>query len=253
MGNEGLLLAYFVMLNNFCSWEHLFWQAALDTEETSKDNTFKSYSLFRSWGSKDRKVFSDSLAAWVERWEDWRGPAAASIYALSEENNFDGHRLINACKWIETTPGGQQVKVHERRLIRKIVDTAEQAAKELGIDFGRRLENAIFQLRSESRQALIERLVGEVAQSISVTQVDEWVKDIVAAFGLRGSFAHAKFYHEDDEEFGKYVRATKAVECLGFLLMIKDLPLPKDFQRVFDPYVLTSYIFDYHYEFIFYK
>lgn len=223
---------------------NLIWPGARDEEEKI-EGAITPRSFLRSWGAEDREAFSKSLVFWLDRWKDWRGPAVGMMFALREQNTFENYRLINACKWLESTPGAKQKTIHEKSRLKVVIDAATKAAEDQGLVLGSRLKGSINALQTESRRAWVTRLVNKISHLSSRLDKEKMIEDVMTGFTLRGKFAHRKFDHEDNDSFGQYVRQTRAVECLAFLLLVCDLPLPNDHSRVFNPFPFSDYIFHY--------
>ena len=205
--------------------------------------TSKPTSVLRSWTIEDREAVSKCLAFWMDNWNKWKPAFQALFLATYAGNTFDTDRVINACKWLETTPGTEAQKLGIEGELKKITEVAQSKAKELGLNLDRRIAFAIEKLNSESRRDVVKRLI-----DIGVAVGDEKLKkrfrsDVNKALDFRNRFAHDTFDHENNEDFGNYVRCTMAVEALAFLLLYKSLPLPADHHWGHGPNNFTEYLF----------
>lgn len=108
----------------------LIWGAPHPSNDVPRDRS-RPACLMYCRNSAERDAFAHCLASWVRQWPEWKGPASAALYALSQQEVFDPNRLINACKWIESTPGVEQNDVIDKNIIKKIVKAAENCANEL--------------------------------------------------------------------------------------------------------------------------
>lgn len=184
--------------------------------------------ILRCHTEDDRKAMSDCLMFWMANWKKWKPAFYGMQIATEERRNFDFGRIINACKWLDSTPGAQQENLNYDEKIDSISDAAIRKARELGLDMDNRISGAIKWLRTESRDQLFRRLVDQAVQGESDELKQRLIKDIHLAYEIRGHFAHNKFYHTSDEGFGEYILCTQAVEALAFLLLYRNLPLPSD-------------------------
>jgi len=183
-------------------------------------------SVLRCFNENDRKSTEECLIFWMKNWKKWK-PAFHGLHlATMEGSKFETNRIINACKWLDSTPGAQQEKVNDETELGKISNAAIKMAESLGLDIKDRLLGVISCLRTESRNSLLQRLIEKAVKDPDSRK--NILKDIQKAYGIRGSFAHSKFYYTSDNDFGDYIRCTQAVEALAFLLLYRELPLPSD-------------------------
>lgn len=211
-------------------------------EQVDEDKVHRPTSVLRCFDKDDRKATSDCLAFWIENWEAWSPAFSGLFLATREGNTFDTNRIVNACKWLEATPGAEQLKLDNRNELKQIENAAIEKAHELGLDISHRISGAIRQLGTESRNQLFERLVDCAVKKDDPCLKKLFLCDLHGAFAIRGSFAHRKFDHTDDDEFGDYVRSTKAVEALAFLLLYRSLPLPDGHHWGHGPNNFTEYL-----------
>lgn len=219
----------------------LIWPSG-KAEQVDEDEVHRPTSVLRCFDKDDRKVTSDCLMFWMESWAEWKPAFSGLLLATREGNTFDTNRVINACKWLETTPGAEQLKLYKKSDIKQIATAAIEKARELGLDLSDRLPNAMSQLRKESRHQCFSRLVDLAVKRDDPKLKERFLGDLHRAFGIRGSFAHRTFDHASDDEFGDYVRCTKAVEALAFMLLYRKLPLPVDHHWGHGPNNFTEYL-----------
>lgn len=219
----------------------LIWPSG-KVEQLDEDKFHRPTSVLRCLDSDDRKATSDCLAFWIENWVEWKPAFSGLLLATREGNIFDAHRVINACKWLETTPGAEQLRLDNRTELQQVANAAIEKANELGLDLSERISGAISQLGTESRSQLLKRLVDRAIKKDDQCLKKGFLRDLHTAFAIRGSFAHRKFDHTSDDEFGDYVRCTKAVEALAFLLLYQGLPLPEEHFWGHGPNNFTEYL-----------
>ena len=201
----------------------------------------KPTGLLRCWCDSDRKTTTDCLRFWVENWKTWESAFIGMLVAIREGNTFGPNRIVNACKWFESTPGVEQLKVTRKEELKAISAAAISKAHDLGLDIDGRISGAIERLRTESRKQLFERLIKAEKIKDDEALRTRFLEDLLEAYRVRGDFAHAKFYHKSDDDFGQYVRVTRAVEALAFLLLFRQLPLPDDHPWPHGPNSFTDY------------
>lgn len=219
----------------------LIWPSG-KVEQFDEDEVHRPTSVLRCFDNDDRKATSDCLAFWIENWAAWKPAFSGLLLATREGNIFDTHRVINACKWLEATPGAEQLRLDNQNELQQVANAAIEKAHKLGLDLSERISGAIRQLGTESRNQLLERLVDRAVKKDDPCLKKRFLRDLHRAFAIRGSFAHRKFDHTSDDEFGDYVRCTRAVEALAFLLLYQRLPLPDDHFWGHGPNNFTEYL-----------
>lgn len=221
---------------------HLIWPTGSDDENKGSDR-IRPTSVLRCFDEAGRRATADCLTFWMENWEAW-SPAFQGLYLATQEGNiFDTNRILNACKWLESTPDAKQRKLNNEKELDKIAGAAIAKAQELGLDISSRISGAIQRLGTESRNNLFQRLIDRALQDDNKILKERFRKDLHAAFSIRGRFAHSKFDHINDDDFGDYVLCTQAVESLAFLLLYRSLPLPDDHFWGHGPHNFTDYLY----------
>lgn len=220
----------------------LIWPSGKAEQVEEEDEGLRPTSVLRCFDEDDRKVTSDCLAFWMENWAKWKPAFSGLLLATREGNIFDTHRILNACKWLEATPGAEQLRLDNRNELQQVEKAAIEKAHELGLNLSQRISGAIRQLGTESRNQLFERLVDCAVRKEDPSLKKRFLSDLHGAFAIRGRFAHRKFEHTSDDEFGDCVRCTKAVEALAFLLLYRRLPLPVDHHWGHGPNNFTEYL-----------
>lgn len=185
-------------------------------------------SVLRCFSPEDRVTTEKCLKFWIRNWSEWKLAFSGLFLATCAGNSFDGDRILNACKWLDSTPGAKAKNLNIDEKLDEVVRVAKTRAAELGLDMGKRIEGAIKQLRTISRNQLLKDLVNVALPDANDTMKKSFLTDVHKAYQIRGKFAHSKFEHENVDEFGDYVRCTRAVEALAFLLLYRSLPLPSD-------------------------
>lgn len=199
-------------------------------------------SVLRTFHEADRVSTSNCLAFWMDNWATWKPAFSGLLMATREGNTFDSNRILNACKWLEATPGTQQLKLDNHRELKEIADAANGRARDLGLDLSGRISGAIKRLGTESRNELFKRLIDLAVTKNDPQLKERFLSDVHMAFRIRGNFAHRKFDYSSDEEFSEYVRCTRAVEALAFLLLYRSLPLQEDHHWGHGPNNFTEYL-----------
>lgn len=219
----------------------LIWPGA-KTEQLDDDSFPRPTNVLRCINEDDRKATSNCLAFLIESWATWKPAFSGLLLATRERNVFDNNRIINACKWLESIPSAKQRSANNRNELRQIASAAIQKSNDLGLDLSDRITGAIKQLQTESRNELFERLIHCTVKKDDPHLKNRFLGDLHRAFSIRGSFAHSKFSHKNDEESREYVRCTQAVEALAFLLLYQELPLPEDHHLGHGPNNFTQYL-----------
>ncbi|QUJ77349.1 hypothetical protein KDD17_04930 [Sulfitobacter albidus] len=219
----------------------LIWPTG-QAEAAEENRDHQPTSVLRCFEEVDRKSTSSCLTFWMENWATWNPAFSGLLLATREGNIFDTSRILNACKWLESTPDAKQLKLDNKYELKKISEAAIEKACDLGLDLSDRILGAISQLRTESRNDLLKRLIDLTVQKDDPLLKERFLKDIHKAFNIRGRFAHSKFDHTSNDEFGDYVRCTQAVEALAFFLLYRKLPLPADHHWGYGPNNFTEYL-----------
>lgn len=219
----------------------LIWPGDKLTEDKTLEQT-RPTSILRCWNEEDRISTSKCLNFWMQNWELW-SPAFSGLYiATQRKNNFDSYRIINACKWLDSTPGAQQISLENQSELSEVSAAAIAKSRELGLDLDDRIIGALQRLGTESRKSLLQRLILLALNGKYKDIEHRFLKDLQKAFEIRGRFAHSKFYHTSDEDFGDYIRCTQAVEALAFLVLYRNLPLPDNHFWGHGPNNFISYL-----------
>ncbi len=186
-------------------------------------------SVLRCNDPESRKSTSDCLLFWMQNWPSWKPAFSGLFLATCYGSIFDSDRIINACKWLDSTPSAQQDSLGIEVQLEKVAQAAIVCATELGLRIDERISGAIRQLGTKSRNQLLKDLIDLAAVNLDDQQKAIFLKDVHKAYAIRGKFAHSKFEHDNNEEFYDYVRCTQAVEALAFLLLWRELPLDIDY------------------------
>ncbi|MDZ4394846.1 hypothetical protein [Cypionkella sp.] len=221
----------------------LLWPNGQEARPVDYSN-FNPNKVLSCWGDSDRKVTSDCLKFWIDNWTEWRHAFSGLLVAIREGEIFQPSRIVNACKWLESTPGADQIKLDSSSDIDAITTAAITKARELGLMIDDRISGAMVRLGTESRNSLFKRLVSLVILKDDPALKARFLKDLHKAYHVRGDFAHSKFDHSSDEQFGEYVRVTKAVEALAFLLLFRQLPLSQGHNWPNGPNNFTEYFLE---------
>lgn len=199
-------------------------------------------SVLRCFDEAERKSTCDCLVFFIDHWKTWRPALLGLCLARQAGNSFDRNRILNACKWLESIPGAEQLDLEIEHSLDEIARAAEEKASELGLDLGERIKGAIKRLGTESRNEFLSRLIDQAVTEDNTTLKQRFLRDLHKAFRIRGNFAHRKFDHAGQEDFEDYVRCTFAVEALAFLLLFRSLPLPDDHHWGHGPNSFTEYL-----------
>lgn len=217
----------------------------IPTEELiGHSNHTRSY--LNCWGKKDRKIFLECFSRWIELWPKWQDAFCGMLISLEKENNFDGDRLLNACKWLESSPGASQLKIGNHDTLEALIKFTKLKANELNMDAASRIDGALRKLTTESRDCQLNRLLANAKHFVPALNITSMKRDIHAAYVNRGRFAHRKFFFNDQVDFSQSIRQIRSVESLAFLVLIAELPLPTNFDRVRDFYPFSNYLLQYN-------
>ena len=217
----------------------LVWPSRLNNSSKS-EYSIRSYLC--CWDKENREIFENCFSKWIASWPKWSKAINGLFISLGRQNNYDGDRLLNACKWLESTPGADQNKVKLSGDLNELIKYATEKANNLSTTEASRVKNALKNLSTESRNSLLDRLLERANRLTKIQNVEPMKKDIHAAFATRGKFAHSKFHFNHQDDFQKSVQQIQAVEALAFMLLIAELPLPLDFDRIPEFYPLSSYL-----------
>jgi hypothetical protein len=205
-------------------------------------NGLRPISVLKCFVEDDRLSTSKCLSSWMEKWATWKPAFLGLLIATRKGNTFDPNRLLNACKWLESTPGTKQQELGNQKELEEIANAADGKASDLGFDLSERIHGAIKRLGTESRNKLFIRLIDSAVAKDDAQLKKRFLADLHKAYRLRGRFAHSQFDHSSDGKFGEYVRCTQAVEALAFLLLYRNLPVPNDHNWGHGPNNFTEYL-----------
>lgn len=167
------------------------------------------------------------LQAWLDRDDDWRNATALMMSSLKLKDEISGERMLAAFKWLEEIPNAVQLQPINPDHVDTIASRATEAAAELGYDnWSERIRGSLRALRFESHRDRFARLVATLRGRFGGDILDDDIVDhLVRATGFRGRIAHGHFEPDNEEEFSAFTKANAAVECLNYLLMLRDLPI----------------------------
>jgi hypothetical protein len=179
--------------------------------------------------STDEELFAlvACLQKWVERDAEWEAPTHLMLQCMLLHREISSNRLMAACKWFEAIPGTQPIVAMKPEDVEAVAKEASTKAVALGYaDIVKRISGSIKRISKEGRIAQYERLVDEVQVVFGKEFLDrKFVYFLVEANNFRGKIAHGYFEPEGRSAFLKFSKAVYALECLCYLLTIKDLPM----------------------------
>jgi len=213
------------------------------TVERSSNAKFETHWCILNCSTENaREITQDSLKFWIENWSVWKHAFGGLISAVDAQGNYDPVRIINSCKWLESTPSAKLVKLNIKDQLAEIAASAVRKSIELGLTLDTRLSGAISQLNIESRDFWFARLIDAAAPTMTLAKKNKFRADLHLAYRMRGALAHQKFEFSDNEEFGEFVRAVSSVEALAFLLLYRALPLPSEFPMPLGRSIFLEYL-----------
>ena len=177
---------------------------------------------------REAKALSSCLAAWLDRAEDWEEASTLMMGSLALHNEVSADRLLMACRWLEKIPGASADQALADEALTKIVDAAVQEAAQMGFSgLKSRIEGALKALKSEAHRDRFARLIATVRVRFpNVCLSEDTIPQLLRALQVRGTIAHG-LYEESRNDVLDLQRSFTAVEALGYLLMIKDLPMTR--------------------------
>ncbi|WAC27870.1 hypothetical protein [Ancylobacter sp. SL191] len=184
-----------------------------------------SYALLHD--DDERTAFVDCLVEWFARNDRWEGAASAMMDAFSLDDVMSPNRLLNATKWIESTPGAAAKQAMEERHVVALASLLSRHAIRLGYEklLGR-LKNSLRRIAEEQNADRFVRLVAELKATFGDKVVgDDLAAWVAEAFTLRGKAAHRPIISQTDEEYELFAKAVYAAECFAYLMLIRELPM----------------------------
>ncbi len=184
-----------------------------------------SYALLHD--DDERKAFVDCLVEWFARNDKWEGAASAMMDAFSLDDVMSPTRLLNATKWIESTPGTAAKQAMEEGHVVALSSLLSRHAIRLGYEklLGR-LKNSLRRIAEEQNADRFVRLVTELKNTFGDKVVgDDLAAWVAEAFTLRGKAAHRPIIRQTDEEYELFAKAVHAAECFAYLMLIRELPM----------------------------
>lgn len=184
-----------------------------------------SYALLHD--DDERKAFVSCLVEWFARNEKWEGAASAMMDAFSLDDVMSPTRLLNATKWIESTPGTAAKQAIEETHVVALSSLLSRHAIRLGYEQIRgRLKNSLRRISEEQNTDRFARLVAVLKDTFGDQVVGDdlaaWVSE---AFTLRGKVAHRPIIRQTDKEYELFAKAVHAAECFAYLMLISELPM----------------------------
>lgn len=220
---------------------HYIWPHDKDLEGERAD-LHGSFAL--SYSDEQRDNLTACLQAWLERDEEWRNATALMMGSLKLKDEISAERMLAAFKWLEEIPTAVQLRPIDPDHVNAIAARAAEAAAELGYeDWLDRIRGSLRVLRFESHHERFARLVATLRDRFGSDIVDDEIVDhLVLATGFRGRIAHGHFEPDNDEEFSAFMKANAALECLNYLLMLRDLPIADEaIERIRCNRILVQY------------
>jgi len=167
------------------------------------------------------------LVEWMRREPVWTGPTVLMMESMRMDRVMSADRLLTACKWFEEIPGTRSIPAIKGEDIQTLAKLTGEKAVELGYsDIAGRVAGAIKGLSKETRMQQLERVVAEVRTVFGNDCLDSDIVTYLAkAYGFRGRAAHGHFSPADDREYSEFAKSVHAMECISYLLTIKELPM----------------------------
>jgi hypothetical protein len=140
---------------------------------------------------------------------------------------ISAERMLAAFKWLEEIPIAVQLQPVDSDHVDCIASCAAEVALRLGYDnWVDRIRGSLRVLRFESHRDRFTRLIKSIRHRLGTNIVDDLiVEHLMRATMFRGKVAHGIFEPKDEAERLDFIRATAALECFNYLLMVRDLPV----------------------------
>lgn len=198
---------------------HYVWPEA----EFDKEDLWVGGSPVRAWDDGQLASLRACLAGWTKRVSPWKKAYTLMVMSFGLRHSFSSERLISACRWLEDIPIANARPALSDDAIAAISAIAGEKAVELGLGqtLRDRVAGSIKRLKQHFSRllAMVENKFGPGILPGDV------VGHLERAISLRGKSAHGHFSPDSDSEFRAFVKATRAVEALCYLLTALDLPI----------------------------
>jgi hypothetical protein len=182
----------------------------------------------RAWNDEELFAFRACLVAWIGRAGTWKRAYIMMMTSFALKNVMSAERLINACRWLEEIPTAQSKNAISSKDIDEISTAATLKANQIGYSpvIHERIANAIKRIKAESSETRFTRLVATIEEKFGKGILPEKaVAHLKRAIQFRGRTAHGHFKPTNDKEFAAFVKSTRAMEALCYLLTALDLPI----------------------------
>jgi hypothetical protein len=215
------------------------------SRELDDDEYPQAFAAFAaSYSDQDRDNLGLCLQAWMQRDAAWSNAASLMMKSFGHRSTISAERLLVAFRWLEEIPVAAQLSPIKHESVEIIAGRAAEVALELGFsDWIDRIRGALRVLRFESHKDRFTRLVTTLYDRFGSSIVaPEIVTDLVSAIHFRGKVAHGHFQPKSDKEVRNLIRAIAALECLNYLLMLRDLPISEDgIKRIQNSRILSEH------------
>lgn len=172
-------------------------------------------------------AFKNCMMAWIERNDTWESATSLMAGSIALRDEISNTRLLMACRWFEKIPGTKSASIISPEHINEISKHVASKANKLGYSgLEKRMRGAISQVKTETHEQRFKRLTKSVQDIFGDDIIDEqFTTYLKEAIRFRGMSAHGSYEPADDDEFNVFVKSIHAMECLCYLLTIKDLPI----------------------------
>ena len=203
---------------------HYVWPEA----EFDKEDLWVGGSPVRAWDDGELTSLRACLAGWTKRVSLWKKAYTLMVMSFGLRRSFSSERLISACRWLEEIPIAKAQPALSDDAIAALSAIAGAKAVELGLgqSLRDRIAGSIRRLKAETSEQHFSRLLAMVEDKFGPGILPgDAVGHLKRAISLRGKSAHGHFNPDSDSEFRAFVKATRAVEALCYLLTALGLPI----------------------------
>ena len=180
-----------------------------------------------AWNDDELSALTACLEKWMQRDLEWERATQLMWESLSLDGEMTSTRLMAAYRWFDAIPGTKAIPCIKADDIRTIAAAANAKATELGYaDISKRICGSLDTIRKESNADRFTRLAKEITAVFGENFLGkDFINHLEKATILRGKVAHGYFEPESGVEFSEFTKVVSALECLCYLLTIKDLPI----------------------------
>lgn len=194
--------------------------------QVDRSRAWPGASVLQVLNTEEREATKAVLVAWINRRAEWRAAYALMMGALRLQNEIGADRLMKAFAWFEAIPLDEKSKSVSSKQADEIAAAAIKEASALGlVSQTDRIKSSLKKLAKEPLTERFQRLIESLEDQFGKKLVPSGLEqDCVKAIRFRGAAAHGGL-NLDENRFDEFSRCVHAVECVAFLLMLRDLPI----------------------------